>query len=372
VDADAVVVGAGVVGLAAARALALAGRGVVVLERERAIGTAVSSRNSGVIHAGIYYAPGSLKASLCVRGKSLLYEFCAHRDVRHARCGKLILAADESEAVLLEEYEARARANGAGELRRLSPGEVARLEPAVQCVAALHSLSTGIVDVHELMHALAADIESHGGHVVLGTGLDEAEAIAGGFRLALADGTGSTLTCRELVNAAGLEAPAVAARIAGLAPGTIPRARFARGRYYSLRGPAPFHRLVYPVADAHSLGIHATLDLAGRVRFGPDVEWIESVDYRFDTGRTEDFAAAIRRYYPAIEAARLEPDYTGIRPKICAPGEPASDFRIDGPAAHGVPGLVNLFGIESPGLTASLAIAQTVAACLSADLGPRL
>jgi L-2-hydroxyglutarate oxidase LhgO len=369
-DADAVIVGAGVVGLAAARALALAGRSVVVLERERAVGTAVSSRNSGVIHAGLYYPPGSLKASLCVRGKSLLYEFCARRDVRYARCGKLIVAAEASEATVLEEYEARARANGAGEIRRLSPREAARLEPAVRCVAALHSPSTGIVDVHDLMLAYAADIESHGGYVVLGTGFDAAEVIAGGFRLRLADGTGAALTCRELVNAAGLEAPAVAARIAGLAPRTIPRARFARGRYYSLRGKAPFQRLIYPVADAHSLGIHATLDLAGRVRFGPDVEWIESIDYRFDTSRTEDFAAAIRRYYPAIEPARLEPDYTGIRPKIYAPGEPASDFRIDGPPAHGVAGLVNLFGIESPGLTASLAIAETVAACLGAGPGP--
>jgi L-2-hydroxyglutarate oxidase LhgO len=365
-DADTVVVGAGVVGLAAARALALAGRSVVVLERERAIGTAVSSRNSGVIHAGIYYAPGSLKATLCVRGKVLLYEFCARRGVAHARCGKLIVAADESEAGLLEDYEARARTNGAGEMLWLSPGEVRALEPEVHCAAALHSTSTGIVDVHELMHAFAADIESHGGHIVLGSGLDAAEVLGGGFRLGLADGRSSSYTCRELVNAAGLEAPAVASRIAGLAPDTIPRARFARGRYYSLRGAAPFRRLVYPVADAHSLGIHATLDLAGRVRFGPDVEWIGSIDYRFDASRTEQFADAIRRYYPALESARLEADYTGIRPKIYAPDEPACDFRIDGPAAHGVPALVNLFGIESPGLTASLAIAETVVSCLAA------
>jgi L-2-hydroxyglutarate oxidase LhgO len=369
VDTDVIVVGAGVVGLAAARALALTGRSVIVLEQERAVGTAVSSRNSGVIHAGLYYAPGSLKARLCVRGKGLLYEFCEHRSVRHERCGKLILATDESEAALLEEYAARARTNGAGEVRRLSCGEVSRLEPEVRCVAALHSLSTGIVDVHELMHAFAADIESHGGYVVLGSRLERAEVLAGGFRIAIAEGQGSSCessahTCRQLVNAAGLEAPAVAARIAGLAPRTIPQARFARGRYYALRGTAPFRRLVYPVADAHSLGVHATLDLARRVRFGPDVEWIESVDYRFDTSRTNEFVAAIRRYYPALDASRLDPDYTGIRPKIYAPEEPAADFRIDGPAVHGVPGLVNLFGIESPGLTASLAIAETVASCL--------
>jgi L-2-hydroxyglutarate oxidase LhgO len=363
-DTDVVVVGAGVVGLAAARALALAGRSVIVLEQERAVGTAVSSRNSGVIHAGLYYAPGSLKARLCVRGKGLLYEFCEQRGVRHERCGKLIVATEESEAALLEDYAARARTNGAGEVRRLSPGEVSRLEPEVRCVAALHSPSTGIVDVHELMHAFVADIESHGGYVVLGSRLDRAEVLAGGFRLAMADGQGSSYTCRELVNAAGLEAPAVAARIAGLKPRMIPPARFARGRYYALRGTAPFRRLVYPVADAHSLGVHATLDLAGRVRFGPDVEWIESVDYRFDTSHTKEFAAAIRRYYPALDASRLDPDYTGIRPKIYSPEEPAADFRIDGPAVHGVPGLVNLFGIESPGLTASLAIAETVASCL--------
>ncbi len=348
------------------RAAALAGRSVVVLERERAVGTVVSSRNSGVIHAGVYYAPGSLKAALCVRGKMLLYEFCARRGVAHARCGKLIVAVEESEVGLLEDYEARARTNGAGEMLRLSPREVARLEPEVRCAAALHSPSTGIIDVHELMHAFEADIESYGGHVVLGSGTRR----RGGARRRLPARArrrpGSSYTCRELVNAAGLEAPAVAGRIAGLAPQTIPRARFARGRYYSLRGAAPFRRLVYPVADAHSLGIHATLDLAGRVRFGPDVEWIEGIDYRFDTSRTEQFAAAIRRYYPALETARLEADYTGIRPKIYAPDEPAADFRIDGPAAHGVPGLVNLFGIESPGLTASLAIAETVASCLGA------
>jgi L-2-hydroxyglutarate oxidase LhgO len=359
-DTDSVVVGAGVVGLAVARALALAGRSVVVLERERAIGTAVSSRNSGVIHAGLYYTPGSLKARLCVRGKALLYEFCQRRGVAHARCGKLIVATEESEAVLLDEYQARASANGAGEIRRLSSREVAALEPEVRCLAALHSLSTGIVDAQELMQALAADIEARDGHIVFGSALDRAEATGGGFRVDIAGGGGS-LSCRELVNAAGLEGPAVAARIGGLEPQVIPRARFARGRYYALRGPPPFRRLVYPVADVHSLGIHATLDLAGRVRFGPDVEWVDAVDYGFDTSRTAQFAAAIRRYYPALDAARLEPDYTGIRPKIYAPDEPPADFRIDGPAAHGVAGLVNLFGIESPGLTASLAIAELVA-----------
>jgi len=364
-DADSVVVGAGVVGLAVARALALCGRAVVVLERERAVGTAVSSRNSGVIHAGLYYAPGSLKARLCVRGKALLYELCARRGVAHARCGKLIVATDEPEAALLDGYLSRGRANDAGEIVPLSRAQAVALEPEVRCTAALLSTSTGIIDVHELMQALAADIETQAGHIVLGCELARAEPAGSGFRVDLANDGGS-FSCRELINAAGLEAPAVAARIAGLAPSRVPRARFARGRYYALRGPAPFRRLVYPVADAHSLGIHATLDLAGRVRFGPDVEWIDSVDYAFDASRTAQFAAAIRRYYPGLDAARLEPDYTGIRPKIYAPEEPAADFRIDGPAAHGMAGLVNLFGIESPGLTASLAIAELVAASLDA------
>ncbi|HMK86959.1 MAG TPA: NAD(P)/FAD-dependent oxidoreductase [Steroidobacteraceae bacterium] len=363
-DVHTVVVGAGVVGLAVARARAMAGHEVVVLERERAIGTATSSRNSGVIHAGLYYSPSSLKAALCVRGKELLYEFCARRGVSHARCGKLIVASTDGETPRLGEYEALGRANGAGALDWLSPAEVVALEPEVRCVAALHSLTTGIVDVHELMSALAADIASSGGHVVLDSELARAEPIAAGFELWVNDGYSTRLKCRELINAAGLEAPAVAARIAGLAPSTLPTARFARGRYYALRGPPPFRRLIYPVADTHSLGIHATLDLAGRVRFGPDVEWIECVDYRFDESSSAQFAAAIRRYYPSLDASRLQPDYTGIRPKIYARGEPAADFRIDGPAAHGLEGLVNLFGIESPGLTAALAIAEKAAQSL--------
>jgi L-2-hydroxyglutarate oxidase LhgO len=362
-DVDSVVVGAGVVGLAVARALALAGRKVVVLERERAIGTAVSSRNSGVIHAGLYYLPGSVKAQLCVRGKALLYEYCAQRGVPHARCGKLIVATDESQIELLAQYETRADSNGAGELRRLSAEGTAALEPSVRCLTALHSPSSGIVDTRELIQALAADVEGRDGHIVLGAEFGRAEPVAGGFRVHIA-AHGDALECRELVNAAGLEAPAVAARIGGLARGLIPHARYARGRYYALLGSAPFRRLVYPVADAHGLGIHATLDLAGRVRFGPDVEWVDGVDYSFDASRTAEFVRAIRRYYPALAADRLYPDYTGVRPKIYAPDEAAADFRIDGPIAHGTAGLVNLFGIESPGLTASLAIAETVASSL--------
>jgi L-2-hydroxyglutarate oxidase LhgO len=248
----------------------------------------------------------------------------------------------------------------------LARAEAAALEPAVRCVGALHSPTTGIIDVHELMYALLGDIESAGGHIVLSSPVEEAEVSSGGFEVSIADGRATKVRCRELVNSAGLEAPALAARIGGVERSTLPKARFARGRYYALRGPSPFQSLVYPVADAHSLGIHATLDLGGRVRFGPDVEWIEGIDYAFCGDRREEFAASIRRYYPALDAQRLTADYTGIRPKIYAPTETVADFRIDGAACHGVPGLVNLFGIESPGLTASLAIAEMVRDMLGA------
>jgi L-2-hydroxyglutarate oxidase LhgO len=364
-DADAIVVGAGVVGLAIARALVRAGRDVVVLEREGAIGTATSSRNSGVIHAGIYYPANSLKARLCVLGKALLYDYCAERGVPHGRCGKLIVATTDAELQPLRQLQRSAVANGAGELQWLTPGQVAELEPEVRCAAALQSHTTGIVDVHGLMLALQADIEAGGGQLVLRTALVRAEAIAGGFSLTLADRGDVRMTCRALVNAAGLEAPAVAARIAGLDARHVAPARYARGHYYALGGAPPFRRLVYPMPEGGGLGIHATLDLAGRVRFGPDVEWIDRIDYRFGRDRSQEFAAAIRRYYPALDASRLSADYTGIRPKIYGPGDAPCDFRIDGPDRHGIPALVNLFGIESPGLTACLAIGDAVAARLA-------
>ncbi len=366
-DTDTVVIGAGVVGLAVARALSAGGRDAIVIERERAAGTATSSRNSGVIHAGIYYPAGSSKARWCVRGRALLYAYCGARAVPHARCGKLIVATTDAEVETLRRYERSAALNGVTDLGWLSAGEVAALEPEVRCVGALHSPSTGIVDVHALMLALTGDIESAGGQVVLNTEFIRAEAIEGGFRLTLADPDESQLTCRTLVNSAGLEAPAVAARIAGLDLRQLPTARYARGHYYSLGGPAPFRRLVYPIPEGGGLGIHATLDLAGRIRFGPDVEWIDGVDYRFGSDRSTAFAAAIRRYYPNLDERRLAPDYTGIRPKIYGPDEVPGDFRVDGPERHGVRGLVNLFGIESPGLTSSLAIAEAVAAQLGAS-----
>ena len=364
-DADAVVIGAGVVGLAIARSLALAGRDVTVLEREAAIGTASSSRNSGVVHAGIYYPVNSLKARLCVRGKALLYDYCSLRGVAHSRCGKLIVATTDPETQALRHYQRNAASNGAGEVLWLAPREVALLEPEVRCVAALHSPTTGIVDVHGLLSSLEADIESAGGQVVLNTELVGAEPIPGGFSLVLAYPSAARVTCRALVNAAGLEAPAVSARIVGLGAQHGVVAHYARGHYYALAGSPPFRRLVYPIPEGGGLGIHATLDLAGRVRFGPDVEWIEQVDYSFGADRSSEFAAAIRRYYPRLDASRLAADYTGIRPRIYGPDEPVSDFRIDGPDRHGRAGLVNLFGIESPGLTASLAIGDMVAALLA-------
>jgi L-2-hydroxyglutarate oxidase LhgO len=366
VDTDTVVIGAGVVGLAIARALACAGREVIVLEREAAIGLATSSRNSGVIHAGIYYPADSLKARLCVRGKALLYEFCASRGVRHARCEKLIVAATDTEAIMLRGFERSAALNGAGDIRRLTADEVSALEPEVRCVAALHSLTTGIVDVHELMLMLQAEIEAAGGRVVLNTAMLRAEVNGGGFRLTLADPVETRITCRELVNSAGLDATSVATRIVGLDLQHVPPTHFARGHYYTLRGAAPFRRLVYPVPEGGGLGIHATLDLSGRVRFGPDVQWIDRIDYGFGPDRRVEFAAAIHRYYPSLDPSRLAEDYTGIRPKIYGPGEPAADFRIDGPDRHGVKSLVNLFGIESPGLTSALAIGETVATLLAA------
>jgi L-2-hydroxyglutarate oxidase LhgO len=362
---ETVIVGAGVVGLAVARALAMVGRQVVVLETGRRVGTQTSSRNSGVIHAGIYYPPSSLKSRLCVRGKNLLYDYCARRGVGHRQCGKLIVAAAQGETEILWEYEARARESGAGALERLSSTQVTTLEPQVRCVEALFSPSSGIVDVHELMDAYMSDTRSWGGHIVFESTFDGAEALAGGFDLSIDDGVKTRVRCRELVIAAGLAAPAIAARIDGIDLRRVPASYFARGHYYALPALRPFDRLIYPIAEAHSLGIHATLDLAGRVRFGPDIEWIPTVDYRFGADRRTEFARAIRRYYPALDATRLTPDYTGIRPKIAGPHEPAADFIIDGPSGHGLAGLVNLFGIESPGLTASLAIGEQVVRELS-------
>jgi L-2-hydroxyglutarate oxidase LhgO len=352
--ADVVVIGAGVVGLACARELALRGREVVVLERHARIGSETSSRNSEVIHAGIYYPTGSRKARLCVEGKALLYRYCETHGVPHRRCGKLIVATDRSQLDTLRGYQAQALRNGAGHLDWLDGAEVEALEPAVRAVAGVHSPTTGIIDAHAYMLSLQGGLEAAGGLVACNTPVRALVREAGGIRVATDE---LELDARWVVNSAGLSAPALAAQLVADAP----RGWFARGRYYGYTGAAPFARLVYPVAEAGGLGVHVTLDLAGQIRFGPDVEWIDDVDYRFDDARRADFCAAIARYFPAVELDRLTPGYTGIRPKISGPADPAADFRIDDPRDHGVEGLVNLLGIESPGLTASLAIAREVA-----------
>ncbi|WP_293507112.1 NAD(P)/FAD-dependent oxidoreductase [Parvibaculum sp.] len=356
-EIEAVVIGAGVVGLACARALALKGREVVVLERAGAIGTETSSRNSEVIHAGIYYPQGSLKARLCVAGRAALYDFLETRKLPHKRTAKLIVAGDAGEAQALEGIAGRAHANGVNDLRALTGTEARALEPALRAEAALLSPSTGIVDAAALMLALRGEMEDAGGAIAFNTEFVRAERGADGFAV---DAGGTRLTTRLLVNAAGLRAARVARAIEGLDAGHVPELHFARGNYFSCAARAPFSRLIYPVPVAGGLGVHLTLDMGGQARFGPDVEWIaesETQDYRVDAARGEAFYAAIRRYWPALADGALAPAYAGVRPKL-ARGD--SDFSIAGPEAHRVPGLVNLFGIESPGLTAALAIADEV------------
>lgn len=359
---DTIVVGAGVVGLAVARALAMAGREVVVLEAAETIGTEASSRNSEVIHAGIYYAKGSLKARLCVAGRDRLYAYCAERGIAHGRCGKLVVATSETEEPALAGIAAAAAANGVDDLRRLDAAETAAEEPALKATAALLSPSTGIVDCHGLMLAYRGDLEDRGGMIafnspVLGGRVEE-ESIA----LEVGGGEPMTLSCRTLVNSAGLGAAPLTARLRGFPQKCVPRQYLAKGNYFTLATLSPFRRLIYPVPEPGGLGVHLTLDLAGRARFGPDVEWVDAIDYRVDPARGERFYAAIHRYWPGLPDGSLEPGYAGIRPKLVPPGSPAQDFVIQGPTAHGVAGFVNLFGIESPGLTASLAIADVVVA----------
>lgn len=359
---DCIVVGAGVVGIAVARALAQAGREVLVLEAEGGIGTGTSSRNSEVIHAGIYYAAGSLMAAACVAGKQALYAYCAERGVPHANCGKLIVATDAAEAGRLEPIRARAAANGVGDLRLLTGTEARALEPALQCEAALLSPSTGIIDSHALMLSLQGDAEHAGAAFVFHAPVEAGTVEAGGITLAVGGAEPMRLGCRTLVNCAGLHAPALARAIAGMPAEQVPTAYYAKGNYFSLAGRSPFSRLIYPVPVPGGLGTHLTLDLAGAARFGPDVEWIDAIDYRVDPGRAEGFAASVRRWWPALEATSLLPGYAGIRPKIVPRGAAPQDFVIAGPGEHGVPGLVHLFGIESPGLTAALALAPLVVA----------
>lgn len=361
---DCVVIGAGVIGLATGRALAHRGLDVIVVESAHAIGTGASSRNSEVIHAGFYYPTGSLKARLCVAGREMLYRYCEAKGIRCRRLGKLIVATSSDEVTTLEKYLAQARANGVDDLWWLEPAAVAQLEPEVRCVRALLSPSTGIIDSHQYLLALQADLEAKGGRVVLNSHVTRIGRTGDGFAIFTGDAPEAAICCRRVVNAAGLHAQAVAATIEGLQRPTIPPQYLARGHYYTLAGRSPFNRLVYPVAGAGGLGIHVTLDLAGTARFGPDVQWLRSIDYSFNGETRENFTAAIRRYYPALDDSRLQPGYTGIRAKLSGPGEPAADFMLQGTPDHRVPGLVNLYGIESPGLTAALAIAEEVAALL--------
>lgn len=359
---DCIVIGGGVIGLAVARRLAIAGIETLVLEREAMHGSQTSSRNSEVVHAGLYYTPGSLKARLCVRGREQLYRYCDEHGIAYRRCGKLLVATSDDERPRLQHYLENAHRNGVTDLRWLTPEEVATLEPAVRCTAALWSPSTGIVSSHELMQALLGDLESRGGALACRADVVGATLDPGLPRVIVQqEGTRDELSTRLLVNAAGLDAQAVAHTFAGLAVETIPARQLAKGHYFTLRGRAPFRHLVYPVAGNGGLGIHVTLDLAGGARFGPDVEWVTAVDYAVDETRRAAFVAAIRRYYPDLDASRLQPGYTGIRPKIAGPGDPAADFCIQGPERHGIEGLVKLYGIESPGLTAALAIADEVA-----------
>jgi L-2-hydroxyglutarate oxidase LhgO len=366
---ECVVVGAGVVGLATARRLALDGREVVVLEAEGGIGTGTSSRNSEVIHAGIYYEPGSLKGRLCVAGKLALYDYCSSRGVPHRRLGKLIVATTEAEVPTLAELKARAAGNGVLDLEDMDGRDARLLEPELRCVRALLSPSTGIVDSHALMLAYQGEAEDRGAAFAFRSPLLAARATRHGFRLAVGDGTGgrSEIDCAVLINSAGLQALAVARRIEGLPPTQIPPSHFLKGNYFTLAGRPPFARLIYPVPVPGGAGTHVTIDLAGQVRFGPDTQPVETLDYAVDPARADSFYAAIRRYYPGLRDGALQPGYAGIRPRLGTDARAARDFLIQGPAEHGVPGLVNLFGIESPGLTASLAIAEAVAHALAGD-----
>ncbi|MBB4615010.1 NAD(P)/FAD-dependent oxidoreductase [Novosphingobium taihuense] len=356
-----VVIGAGVVGLAIGRALALAGHAPLILEGEADLGSWTSSRNSEVIHAGIYYPQGSLKARLCVEGKAMLYAFCAQRGVPHSRLGKLIFAHTSDQFGELEKIQAAAKAAGVHDLVWLDRAAARALEPELDCAAALLSPSTGIVDSHSLMQALLGEAEANGAMLVTNTQVDRISRNGGLWQVHIQGEAEPVVSAPILVNSGGLGAQAVAAVTQGLDPAFVPPLHFARGVYFTHSGRVPFSHLIYPVPEPGGLGTHLTLDLAGQARFGPDVEWIYGLDYTVDPARHAKFAAAAQRIWPALNPERLQPGYAGIRPKLSGPGEAAADFMIQGPAVHGQEGLVNLFGIESPGLTASMAIAAQVA-----------
>ncbi len=369
-DVDCVVVGAGVVGIAVARALAMAGREVIVLDAAEGIGTETSSRNSEVIHAGIYYPQGSLMARHCVAGRRMLYRYCDERGVPYANCGKLIVATSAEETEKLAGIKARAEANGVEGMRLLDRAEAVEMEPNLVCTAALFSPTTGIIDSHAYMLALQGDAEHAGALFVFHAPVLGGRATDEGVEIDVGGAEPMSLRCRLVVNAAGLHAPALARGIVGMPRQLIPTEYFARGNYFTLAGRSPFARLIYPVPVAGGLGVHLTIDLGGQARFGPDVEWIEGIDYSVDPRRADGFYEAVRRYWPGLKDGALQPGYAGIRPKIVPKGAPGQDFVVQAPGVHGVPGLVNLFGIESPGLTAAISLAEDVAAAVGAGDAP--
>ncbi|WP_369960229.1 NAD(P)/FAD-dependent oxidoreductase [Pseudomonas benzenivorans] len=364
---DTLIIGAGVLGLACAARLAQAGQSTLIVEAERLIGSHTSSRNSEVIHAGLYYPPGSLKAELCLEGRERLYAWCATHRVGHRRLGKLLVAVGDSERDQLDALAANAEACGVHDLRALSRSQLLRLEPAVHGMAALLSPSTGIIDSHAYLQSLLAAGEQRGAQLVLDTRVERLDPGPDGW---LASGVSAgepfQIKAQRVVNAGGLFAQQLAHRTAGLPPTQVPPLHLCQGRYFGYSGRSPFRHLIYPLPEANTagLGTHATLDMARQLRFGPDTRYLERLDYRVDEQLRAPFATAIRRYFPGLDCSRLTPGYSGVRPKLCGPGEPPADFVIQGPSEHRLAGLVNLFGIESPGLTASLAIAERVAQAL--------
>jgi L-2-hydroxyglutarate oxidase LhgO len=360
------VIGAGVVGLAVARAAARAGHDVIVAEKADAIGTGISSRNSEVIHAGMYYPTGSRRARLCPRGNRMLYDFCKSHGVPHRRCGKFIVATSEAERTRIEAIQAQGKTNGVEGLELIGGNAARDLEPELSCIAALVSPTTGIIDGHAYMLALQGDIEAHGGAIAFETPVERLTPMLHGWRVQFGGREPGHLDVDAVVNSAGLSAQAVARAIEGYPATRIPKQVLARGNYFAYAGRPVFTRLIYPTPVDGGLGVHVTLDLAGRMRFGPDVEWIDHENYDVDPARAASFYARIRTYWPGLPDGSLAPDYAGVRPKLTGPGEPAADFMIEGPAEHGMAGLVNLFGIESPGLTSSLPLADEVVALLKA------
>ena len=364
---DCVVIGAGVVGLAVARGLALAGREVIVVEAAEGIGTGTSSRNSEVIHAGIYYPKGSLMARACVEGRRKLYAYCQEHDVPHRNCGKLIVATNAREDDMLASIKGRAEANGVEGMRFLTAAEAQALEPNLNCTGALFSQSTGIIDSHTYMLALQGDAEAQGAMIAFNSPFEHGRVTEDGIEIEVGGAEPMKLKTRLLVNSAGLHAPGLARKIEGMPADKIPTAYYAKGNYFTLAGRSPFSRLIYPVPVPGGLGVHITVDMGGQAKFGPDVEWIDpsspdTIDYTVDPHRADKFYAAVRKYWPALKDGALQPGYAGIRPKIVPHGAPAQDFTLQGPAEHGVAGLIHLFGIESPGLTASLSLAEHVRA----------